>query len=79
MVRRACTYYISEFSRAMVLFFLLLVLLLTGQTFSQCFTGSGCTGGQVAADSERGCCVGTNDGLSYNGGGSCTVCIGIDF
>ena len=60
----------------MVSFSLLLFLLLTGQAFSQCFTGSDCTGGQVAADSERECCVGTNDGLSYNDGGSCTECIG---
>ena len=60
----------------MVSFSLLLFLLLTGQAFCQCFTGSDCTGGQVAADSERECCVGTNDGLSYNDGGSCTECIG---
>ena len=55
---------------------LLLVLLLTGEGLSQCFTSNGCTGDQVPADNQRECCVGTNTGLSYYDGGSCTVCIG---
>ena len=56
---------------------LVLVLLLTGQGFSQCFTGSNCTGDQVPAVSQKDCCVGTNTGLSYNDTWGCTVCIGM--
>ena len=56
----------------------LLVLLLTGEGFSQCFDSTGCTGSQVVARDKRDCCVGTNDGLSFNNGGTCTNCIGID-
>ena len=56
---------------------LLVVLLLTGQVVSQCFTGTDCTGDQVPASSQRECCLRTNDGLSYNDGGTCTVCIGM--
>ena len=54
---------------------LMLVLLLTGQGFSQCFTSTDCTGYQVPAGNQRECCVETNTGLSYNDGGTCTVCI----
>ena len=54
-----------------------LVLLLTGEGLSQCFTSADCTGDQVPASSERECCVGTDTGLSYNDGGTCTVCIGM--
>ena len=60
------------------LYRLLLVLLLTGEGFSQCFDSTGCTGSLVGAVDQRDCCVGTNDGLSYNNGGICTNCIGID-
>ena len=56
---------------------LVLVLLLTGQVVSQCFTSTGCTGDQVPAVSQRECCVGTNTGLSYNDGRTCNVCIGM--
>ena len=56
---------------------LVLVLLFSGQAVSQCFTVTGCTGDQVPAGSQRECCVGTNTGLSYNDGGTCTECIGI--
>ena len=52
-----------------------LVLLLTGQVVSQCFTSAGCTGDQVPAVSQRDCCVETNTGLSYNDRGNCTVCM----
>ena len=58
-------------------FSLLLVLLLTGQVVSQCFTGTDCTGDQVPAGSQRECCGGTSTGLSYNDGGTCTECIGM--
>ena len=56
---------------------LVLVLLFSGQGFSQCFISADCTGDQVPAGSEIECCVGTNTGLSYNDGGTCTECIGI--
>ena len=55
----------------------LVLLLLTGQVVSQCFTGTDCTGDQVPASSQRECCVGTDAGLSYNDRGTCTVCIGM--
>ena len=60
------------------LYLLLLVLLLTGEGFSQCFDSTGCTGNLVRAVHQRDCCVGTNDGLSFNNGVTCTNCIGID-
>ena len=60
------------------LYHLLLVLLLTGEGFSQCFDSTGCTGSLVGAVDQRDCCVGTNDGLSYNDGLNCTNCTGID-
>ena len=56
---------------------LVLVLLFSGQGFSQCFTNAGCTGDQVPAVSQRECCVETNTGLSYNDGGTCSMCIGM--
>ena len=61
---------------AAALYHLLLVLLLTGEGFSQCFNSTGCTGSLVRVSSERECCVGTNDGLSYNDGLNCTNCTG---
>ena len=63
---------------AIGLYHLLLVLLLTGEGFSQCYNSTGCTGSLVGAVDQRDCCVGTNDGLSYNDGLSCTNCTGID-
>ena len=56
---------------------LLLLLLLTGQGFSQCFSSTNCTGGLVVAADQRACCVGTDDGLSFNNGTSCNLCIGM--
>ena len=56
---------------------LLLFLLLTGQGFSQCFTDTNCTGRVVVAADQRACCVGTDDGLSFNDGTTCTLCIGM--
>ena len=42
-----------------------------------CFTAANCTGDVIteAAD-QRDCCVGTNDGLSYNNGSTCNRCVG---
>ncbi|CAI8047950.1 hypothetical protein GBAR_LOCUS26509, partial [Geodia barretti] len=34
-----------------------------------------CTGGLVVAADHRACCVGTDDGLSFNDGTTCTLCI----
>ena len=48
-----------------------------GQGFSQCFTNTDCTGGLVEAADERACCVGTDDGLSFNDGTTCNLCIGM--
>ena len=50
----------------------------TGEGFSQCYNSTGCTGSLVGAVDQRDCCVGTNDGLSYNEVLSCTYCTGID-
>ena len=56
----------------------LFVSLLIGQGFSQCFTTTDCTGGLVvAAADQRACCVGTDDGLSFNNGTTCTLCVGM--
>ena len=54
-----------------------LCLLLAGEGFSQCFTSIGCTGSQVPAATRRECCASTDEGLSYNSGGTCSVCIGM--
>ena len=54
----------------------LLVLQLTGQVFSQCFISTDCTGSQVTAVDQQTCCVETSDGLSYNDGSTCNLCIG---
>ena len=59
-----------------VILALLFVSLLPDQGFSQCFTGTNCTGDEVVALDERDCCVGTDDGLSFSDGSSCTLCIG---
>ena len=56
---------------------LMLVLLFSGQGFSQCFTSADCTGDQVPASNRRECCVETDTGLSYNDVGTCNVCIGM--
>ena len=45
---------------------------------SQCFTNTDCSGALVPAADQRACCVGTDDGLSYNNGTTCTLCKGID-
>ena len=50
--------------------------LLPGQGFSQCFTGTNCTGGEVVALDKRDCCVGTDDGLSFHDGSNCSLCVG---
>ena len=54
-----------------------IVLLLIVRGSSQCFTNSVCTGTAIAATDQKGCCVGTDNGLSYNDGTTCNLCIGI--
>ena len=58
---------------------LLLVTLLTGQGWSQCYSNTNCTGdiAQSTVEDQRECCVGTNDGLSFSDGSNCNLCIGI--
>lgn len=43
---------------------------------SQCYTGTDCTGDVVSASDLQSCCVDTDAGLSFNDGGSCSICIG---
>ncbi|CAI8015468.1 hypothetical protein GBAR_LOCUS9583, partial [Geodia barretti] len=50
-------------------------VLLAGQGYSQCFSSTDCSGTEVTANDERDCCVGTDDGRSYQLGTSCTTCI----
>ena len=42
----------------------------------RCFTNTDCTGDEVTVADQRGCCVETDNGLSYNDGTTCTLCIG---
>ena len=44
--------------------------------FSQCYTGTSCSGSIVTAASARECCVDTENGLSYSSNAECTPCIG---
>ena len=44
--------------------------------FSQCYTGTSCSGSIVTAASARECCVDTETGLSYSNSAGCTPCIG---
>ena len=54
-----------------------LILLLTRESVSQCFTNTDCTGVVIVASDEQVCCVETNDGISFNDGSSCNLCIGL--
>jgi hypothetical protein len=54
---------------------LLIVSLLTGYSYSQCYIDTGCTGSAIQAADRKECCIGTNDGLSYHEGGTCTQCV----
>ena len=54
-----------------------ITLLLTGEGLSQCYTGTDCTGSVVSASNQRDCCVGTNDGLYYRDGSTCSICVGM--
>ena len=70
-----CTLFCEK--NAAVLFLLLPILLLTGRVFSQCFTNTDCTGSLVPAANQRECCAGTDEGFSYNNGGTCNLTIGL--
>ena len=54
-----------------------LFLLLAGEGFSQCYSDTACLGSLVPAANQRECCAGTDKGLSYSSGGTCSVCIGM--
>ena len=54
-----------------------LFLLLAEEGFSQCYSDTACSGSLVPADNQRECCAGTDEGLSYSSGGTCSVCIGM--
>ena len=54
-----------------------LFLLLAGEGFSQCYNDTACSGSLVPADNQRECCAGTDEGLAYNAGGTCNLCIGM--
>ena len=60
-----------------MLLVVLFTLLLTGESLSQCYTGTDCTGNVVSASNQKDCCVGTNDGLSFSDGSICSICIGM--
>ncbi|CAI7996623.1 hypothetical protein GBAR_LOCUS1908, partial [Geodia barretti] len=51
------------------------LLFFTGRGLAQCYTSANCTGNQIADAGQRHCCVETNDGLSFNSGTSCHLCI----
>ena len=51
--------------------------LLAGEGFSQCYSDTACSGSLVPAANQRECCAGTDEGLAYNDGGTCSVCIGM--
>ena len=59
------------------MFFSFLFLLLAGEGFSQCHNDTACSGSLVPADNRRECCAGTDEGLSYSAGGTCSLCIGM--
>ena len=46
------------------------------QEFTQCYTGTSCSGAPVTAASARGCCVDTENGLSFSSSVGCTPCVG---
>ena len=54
-----------------------LFLLLAGEGFSQCYSDTACSGSLVPAANQRECCAGTDEGLAYNAGGTCSLCIGM--
>ena len=45
--------------------------------FAQCYTDTGCLGTTIRATNKRDCCVGTDVGLAFSDGGTCTECIGM--
>ena len=55
----------------------LFLLLLAGEGFSQCYSDTVCSGSLVPAANQRECCAGTDEGLSYSSGGTCSLCIGM--
>ena len=60
---------------------LLLILLLTRalRVAPQCYNNTDCSGAIIPleVDGLRTCCVDTNDGLSYDSGTTCNLCVGM--
>ena len=73
-----CKVAVNQTIKLLVIMFLILfvVLLRIGQGLSQCYVTADCTGSSVTASTARGCCVATNDGLSFQSDGVCSTCIG---
>ena len=42
-----------------------------------CYSSTSCSGDLIPATSERKCCIGTDNGLSFSSGGVCIRCIGV--
>ena len=55
---------------------LLLVLSVPRGGFSQCYTGTGCTGSVVPAANQEECCTDTDNGMAFMDAGICTQCTG---
>ena len=53
-----------------------LILLVTGQSSAQCFTGVNCTESTTPATTKKECCTGANGGVGYSEDGLCTLCVG---
>ena len=62
----------------MTFLILFAAVLRIGQGISQCYDTTDCTGSIVRAFTPSGCCVATNDGLSFRSDGFsvCRTCIG---
>ena len=52
------------------------LLLFSAQGFSQCYTETNCTGAIVPADSQRECCVETDQGHLFAINDECATCTG---
>ncbi|CAI8012611.1 hypothetical protein GBAR_LOCUS8088, partial [Geodia barretti] len=50
------------------------VLSVTRGGFSQCYTGTGCTGSVVPAANQEECCTDTDNGMAFMDAGICTQC-----
>ena len=60
---------------AVSLYRFILTLLLCREVLCQCYNELDCVGDVLPSEDQRDCCVSQN-GLTYNGGGTCRPCIG---